>query len=287
MKATVQTFSVVCGTRECNAHCPFCVSRMTGNQPEVHDFNVHNFRIAAEFARQCHANTMLITGCGEPMLYPMDISLLLAMTNDLKGGRAFPFRELQTNGILLRDHIETLSQWHQMGLTTIALSVVDFNTEPNKKIYGKDYPDLEANIALIKDLGFMVRLSVIGVKGMIDSPRAIDDLTDWCHANKVDQITYRRVTRPDHSENAGAAKWVDDHYINDDHWKALEQHVASQGTLLLHLMHGAKVYDITGQNFCMTTCLTDSPDPDQIRQLIYFPDGRLRYSWAHKGAVLL
>lgn len=59
--------------------------------------------------------------------------------------------------------------------------------------------------------------------------------------------------------------------------------VAAWGTRLLDLAHGAAVYDVGGQNVCLADCLTHSADPDDMRQLIYNPDGRLTY----KGAVLL
>jgi hypothetical protein len=55
----------------------------------------------------------------------------------------------------------------------------------------------------------------------------------------------------------------------------------------MHLPHGATIYDVKGQNVCMTNSLTLSTNPDEIRQLIYFPDGRLMYDWVHMGARVL
>jgi hypothetical protein len=52
-------------------------------------------------------------------------------------------------------------------------------------------------------------------------------------------------------------------------------------------MHGAIVYDYRGQNVCLTDALTIEPETDKIRQLIFFPDGHLRYDWQYKGAILI
>jgi len=288
MKATVQTLSVVCGTRACNARCPYCVSRMTGTTANDTEFNTRNFKIACEFAKQCCANTMLITGCGEPTLAPTQVGKVLRTLMDM-GDDMFPFRELQTNGLRIGygqlDH--HLESWYLDGLTTIALSVAHFRDYFNRQIYTPDYIDLPATIQKLKSIGFMVRLSVMGMKGGIDNERKIDELIEWCSENSVDQITFRRIVEPQETHNQAISDWVNEHYIGDQEWIALERYVYSRGTILFNLMHGATVLDIDGQNFCMSNCLTDSPDPEQLRQLIYFPDGRLRYSWKHRGAILL
>jgi hypothetical protein len=56
---------------------------------------------------------------------------------------------------------------------------------------------------------------------------------------------------------------------------------------LLKLPHGGIVYDVDGQNVAVTTCLTRTTDPNDIRQIIFFPDGRIAYDWQHTGARIL
>jgi hypothetical protein len=56
---------------------------------------------------------------------------------------------------------------------------------------------------------------------------------------------------------------------------------------LLELAHGAKVYDYQGQNISLNSCLTNSSNPDDIRQLIFSSDGHLRNSWTKDGAIIL
>jgi len=69
----IGTFSVVCGTNACNAKCPFCISRMTGTKSGLvppSEVNWRNLRVACRLAEKAGATTALITGKGEPTLWP-------------------------------------------------------------------------------------------------------------------------------------------------------------------------------------------------------------------------
>ena len=56
----------------------------------------------------------------------------------------------------------------------------------------------------------------------------------------------------------------------------------------MQLPHGGVVYDFQGQNLCMTDCLTMSPSSeDGLRQIIFYPSGKLTYDWQYKGAILM
>jgi hypothetical protein len=52
-------------------------------------------------------------------------------------------------------------------------------------------------------------------------------------------------------------------------------------------MHGARVYDVGGQNVCVSDCLTREPETANVRTLIFYGDGRVTYDWQYDGAVLL
>jgi hypothetical protein len=58
-------------------------------------------------------------------------------------------------------------------------------------------------------------------------------------------------------------------------------------TRLLELPHGGVVFDHNGQNVAIGNCLTGTTDPDDIRQIIFFPDGRIAYDWRYPGARIL
>ena len=59
-----------------------------------------------------------------------------------------------------------------------------------------------------------------------------------------------------------------------------------EGTELLRLNVGDTVYDLDGQNVCLKRCLNRDKDLEKLNSIIYFPDGHLRYSWEHEGAIL-
>lgn len=282
----IQTLSVVVGTTACNAHCPFCVSKMTPTQgvEGISNFNPKNLSKAMRFAQNNGVSTMLITGKGEPTLYPEDIDLVID-----KGFKSFPFVELQTNGIsLASEKLNTwLGKWSVNGLSTIILSVVHYEDQMNKRIYGDNYPNLKDLIAKLHNIGFSVRLSCIMIKDFIDTPDAVKDLLFFCKQNKVEQLTIRPVTTPDYSDNKEVYEWTKLHYICDQDNCKIERFIRNEGTLLLKLMHGSEVYDYKGQNICISNCLTHSSNTEEIRQLIYFPDAHLRYSWTYEGAILL
>lgn len=56
---------------------------------------------------------------------------------------------------------------------------------------------------------------------------------------------------------------------------------------LMHGAHAAKVYDVDGQNVCVSDCLTVEAAGDDIRTLIFFADGKICYDWQHPGARIL
>lgn len=310
----IQTMSIVCGTKACNARCPFCVSKMT---PDVGfcsttskpDVNWRNLDIACKLANKSGATTCLITGKGEPTLYPDLITDYIKYARDY-----FPFIELQTNGMKLKELSEKetpflytdnkksyLHQWYQLGLTTVCLSAVETGFA-NKKIYGDDYPALEKTIELLHEVGFSVRLSIMLLKRYICTPADIDRLIAFCKANRVEQLTVRPIAYPDYKAQFEASgednfhkfmtenptrKWVEDHMLEKEDLEPIHNHINMYGNPVLHLAHGATVYDYKGQNICLANCLTTNDTDDNMRQIIFFPDGKIGYDWKYEGARLL
>jgi hypothetical protein len=73
-------------------------------------------------------------------------------------------------------------------------------------------------------------------------------------------------------------------------WESLEEmesYLRRKGHQLMKLIHGGVVYDVDGQNVCLSNSLTIDPNTEELRQLIFFPDGHLRYDWQYEGAILL
>ena len=122
--------------------------------------------------------------------------------------------------------------------------------------------------------------------------------------NGVEQLTCTPVTKPDESESQSIYNWTTEHALSPAAFAAIKSYVESQGSLLLNLAHGARVYNMPvkvvnplpiaggaqemtrGQNLCLANCITVDPNSEEMRSIIFFPDGHLRYAWQYEGAIL-
>jgi molybdenum cofactor biosynthesis enzyme MoaA len=289
----IQTFSIVTGSEACNARCPFCISKMTPplgvrlQEPEV---NWRNFRIACRLAMRCGVTTIMLTGKGEPTLFPEQISKYLQVLSEFQ----FPIAELQSNGIALVDqpdlYARHLHTWYDLGLTTIAISIVHYAPDRNRLVYlphRERYVDLPLLIQLLHGHGLSVRLACILANGFIDSRQTLQELIDFAKQHRVEQLTIRPVNRPAGSRSQEAHDWANRHGLQPSQLSDISDFLEQSGELLMTLIHGAQVYDVGGQNVCLTDSLTIEARSDDLRQLIFFPDGHLRYDWQYPGAILL
>lgn len=289
----IQTFSVLTGSEACNARCPFCISKMTppnGVQLAEPEVDWRNFEIACRFAVRCGVTTVMLTGKGEPTLFPEQITRTLRKLQEF----GFPFLEIQSNGIIIADRPEEyarhLQDWYAAGLTTIAISIVHYRAEMNQPIYlphRREYIDLPALIRLLHGNRLSVRLTGILADGLIDSREGIRELIAFARENQVEQLTVRPVNRPSSSRNAEVFEWTNRHFLRPEQMEDIRSYLEQEGSLLMTLVHGAQVYDVGGQNICLTDSLTIDKRSDNLRQLIFFPDGHLRYDWQYQGAILL
>ena len=239
--------------------------------------------------------TVLMTGKGEPTLYPGEITRYM----DLLAPWQFPFIEIQTNaleiGRLARDgrsrvrglDVQALEAWNRAGLNTIAISTVGVRAEDNRAVYHEDYPDLAATIRFLHGHGFVVRLCVMMQRGCVDSPDRLDEVLAFCREARVEQLTARSIRRPKLTSDAVASSYVGERGLSEGEISGIRDWVRERGTLLMTLLHGAEVYDVRGQNLCLSDCLTIRGEAEDIRTLIFYGDGRLAYDWQYDGARLL
>ncbi len=283
------TFSIVVGTTACDARCPFCVSRMTlapgtGKHTPI---QWDRFETACKIVEHSRDGliSVVLTGVGEPLLHPKQISKYLTR---LKG--RFPLVELQTNGVSveLAAKLTWWETWKLQGLTQVSVSIAHIDPARSNQIMGIEaqYNYLDA-VKYLKKVGFSVRLNCTMVKSGTYRPSQVVDLIDRCAMNGVDKLTLREVVMPANSQNAKVAKWVEDekpHGAAENLRTYLELRGAHR---LLELPHGGIVYDVDGQNVAVATCLTETTDPNDTRQIIFFPDGRIAYDWQYPGARIL
>lgn len=309
----IQAFSIVVGKRACNAHCKFCVSHMTGFDkiPTSNQIDLQGLQKACQLANIGDCTTVLLTGKGEPTLYPDEVTTYLRVVGSL-----FPLIELQTNAI----HIGRLAQafysgqlknpmekipgasltendlvsWKRLGLDTIAISTVGIREQDNKETYlwhrDEAYPDLTTTIKYLHRLGFSVRLCVMMRKGAVDSFDKVVDVVGFAKENSVAQVTCRPIVSTDKStDEEEVNRYVEDNGLAPEVAQSICAQIDASkfSTKLMSLMHGATVYDFDGQNLCMSNCLTNEGDSaNEIRTLIFYSTGEIAYDWQYKGAVL-
>lgn len=289
-----QSLSVVAGTKHCNAACPFCVSRMTGlDLAGVRPQEIHrrNLLKTLRLARMGGVSTAIITGKGEPTLFPHQIDEYLEYFDD-----QFPFVELQTNAIHIangRIAENTLQSWYDRGLTTILISNVGYDAELNRQTYmpkSESYLNIEHVIDLLKRIGYIVRMTCVGIKGGIDNADKFQKYLEFCSLIGADQVTWRPVSKPDTKERSDDQEvydWTVENSLTDIEAREVRDWVTRHGVPIRTLAHGGAVFDVNGQNVCMTDCLTHDHNEEELRQLIFFPDGELYTDWQFAGSRLL
>lgn len=280
------------GKEACIASCPFCVSGCTPTKetliaPEV---NFRNFKIACNLANRSGIDTVMLTGRGEPLLYPDQITDYLKVLKEFN----FPFIELQTNCILVAKNKEKyesyLKNWYELGLTTITISVVSNKKDINQKIYqpNSDYIDLPDLINYLHKIGFSLRLTCVMCKNMMDTEEKIMDFINFAKENKVEQVTLRPVN--DEFRRKSAQDWIEVNKLSIERKEKIRAYLDKVGTKLLNLERIGTIYDVNGQNVMYSLPLnkyTRDENPENGRQLIFFPDGHIRYEWEMEGGILL
>jgi molybdenum cofactor biosynthesis enzyme MoaA len=278
------TLSVVVGGLACNARCPFCIASMTpasGLTLRATPPDLEAMDGAFRLARESGVTQVMLTGKGEPTLWPDHITAIL-------GGLApfsFPRVDLQTNGIAIADGRVTdqrLTRWRQLGLSLVAISVVHREPEPNRAVYlpyRSSYIDLPALIERLRGHDFRVRLSVVLADGLVDDEDDVAAMIAFAHAHDVEQLTLRPVNAPADSRSPQVAAWVADRALPAAREKRIADALATH-PIVERLPWGGIVRDVDGLSVCLTNSLTrDDPMHHAGRQLIAYPDGSVSTSW--------
>ena len=293
----INTLSI-CLPRGCNAKCPFCISKLTtvGEQSKLTEDSIkydHNFMKVCRLAQIGGISSVLITGKGEPLLYPNLIDHALF---NLREDFDFPFIDLQTNGLILFEKMDDeiwnnrLDGWWFQGLTTISISVAHYDPIRNSQIYtpGGRYMSIPMLVQYLHKHRFQVRLNCTLVKDYIDSVEEVLAFIRWCKEIDVDQVSIRPVRSPAIGENKEVYEWTKAHELSDYTINKIHAFFEKNATPWFKFAHGAIAYDYEGMNVCLTDCLTRQHErPEELRQVILMPDGSIAADWALKGAKLL
>lgn len=293
----IQTLSLIAGDMGCNAKCPFCISKQTKGIKSRDLTKLIDTRRLDKTAELCVRNgvsTMMITGQGEPTVGvgPDHIDTYLSRI-----GSRFPMIELQTNGLAFEDKdgnprmIERLKHWYDLGLTTLAISVVHWDAKVNSEIIcgGKPYISLPGLIREAHRIGLMVRVVCTMFEGGISLGNDVLKFIRMMASEGVEQVSFcpARGPGPKDTANVHITTWVEEHELSEASVRVIQGDLEHHGTKIMSLIHGASIYDVFGVSVCFRDCLTINPETEDIRQLIFYPSGRLRYDWRYKGAVLM
>lgn len=290
------TFCIVSGTENCTAGCAWCVASMTPDlgvgRGKVKPIDQKTFEMACRLAKQSDLDTARLTGKGEPTIYPGQITEYLKLLQP----HGFSFVELQTHGGHLakedRVSLDDMRTWADLGLTHVCISIISYKRSRNGQHYfsknkaHRDYFDMGELIEKLHGLRLNVRLTCIMQRGDIDSADELDRLMKWSKKVKADQVTILPVNKPeDSTRNPRVYDAAVRAMLTNAQLKDIRAY-ASRGELLRTLPWGGQIYDLNGQNLCLNYCLTETPNSDDSRQLIFYPPGTIGYDWQYEGATL-
>ncbi len=270
----------------CNASCPFCISKLTGKYGQKFDLDALEskaFRYAS-----CHGvDTVLITGKGEPTL--RNDLVILVIHRAYQDG--FPIIELQTNGYKLWQDLTMLETYKAHHLTTLSISIADFSPIINNEIIHlpSHYNYLEV-IQKANELGFLCRVSLNMTNSL-----TVDKIKDGAQQLKaigVHQLTLRELGIPNHYDKndikqVEVVNWIQKNSINDQELQKIIQEVENDDKILRTISYGPSVYDYQGLSAVVASCMTDNKNPEEIRSLIFQPNGHLYHSWNFEGSIIL
>jgi len=289
------TFTLIAGTMKCPNNCPICISKMTPSNDigyEKIPINVDCLRQSIQIALNHNARNVLITSKGEATLYPEQVSQYLI---ELRG-KPFDKIELQTEGSFIGTTFymdSWLETWRHLGLNMVSISIYHYDCEKNSKMFKPDARSrkgyqLGGLIATLHQMGYGVRLSCSLVNGFIDSMDEVQTLIKFAKGSGVEQLSLRHIDSPKGSERLEISKNVDKYKLPDAKISAIKNYVTTHGIFCDALPHGAKIYEVKGQNVCLTSGISDDAGSEELRQLIFFPQGILTSSWVSvNGSRLL
>ena len=74
---------------------------------------------------------------------------------------------------------------------------------------------------------------------------------------------------PPNARDGATKSWIALHALSDAGLKAVEDYLKQSGTLIVELAHGARIYDVAGQN----VCLSGGAPTAGMRRLTFYPEG--------------
>jgi len=281
----VQTMAVVPKIIDCNLDCKFCIKKSTFTIKEAKDLDYDKLKGAIDYATKGGAQTVSISGGGEPLIYGIEKTTKLI--GFLKN--YFGKIDIHTNGTLLDDY--SVRKYAKAGLTNIMISRAHHDEEKNKEIMG-GYTKTKEKIKILNENEIVPRLSVILLKDYIDNEKEIKNYLDWATEIEAKQVIIRQLSIiPEKYCSYGAQEndWSKQHFVPI---KTAKDFLEKTSEKLLTLPWGPPVYSYKSKdNKFLNVCSYTYPENEDrgysLRSMMFFPDNHLYYSWKDQASLIM
>jgi len=183
----------------CDAHCPFCFSGSSISekmrQRELTNEETVGF---LDYAKLRGANRAVITGGGEPLLWPLEkLSRLIRVMAD-----RYPKVVIITNGARLADKKEerALERWRVLGtggIHIVAVSRPHWDNELCARSLGGLFYPFERLVELSRSVSACERITLRAIcliqKGMVESAHDLRTYIEWAEDLGITQLTFKEL----------------------------------------------------------------------------------------------
>ena len=273
---TANNIAISIPYKGCDKKCPYCVSLMTGFVETNSDLFVHNIRKARYMAITSGVSSVSITGKGEPLL---NKKMVLHVARQFY---EFPI-EVQTNGGLLRrevkkenfEFIEELCR--EIDIFAISCDTLEEVFESKKLIKA-----IHNNYKKVR-ITFNVTDLVMN--------NSFDFFLETMKSLKIDQFSFRKITKANHTEKTDVHRWIDEHGGHDVYERLIDESkkyiIENNCQKIRNLSYGAVLYDIEGMSYTyFDYCIQDTSNEGDVRSLIYQEDGHLYTTWNSPASIV-
>ena len=282
----VQTMAVVPKIINCNLDCKFCIKKSTFTIKEAEDLDFYKLKASVDYAIKGGAQTVSISGGGEPLTYGFEKT-----TNLIKFLKNYFGKiDIHTNGTLLNGR--SIREYAKAGLTNVMISRAHYDEELNKEVMG-GYTRTAEKVNILNENEIVPRLSVILLKNYIDNDEEIKKYLDWAAENEAKQVIVRQLSVIPEKYCSYSSKendWSKQHFVPIK--VAREFLEKSESEKLLTLPWGPPVYSYKAQNNnFLNVCTYTYPENEEkgysLGSVMFFPDNHLYYSWKHQASLIM
>jgi len=147
----------------------------------------------------------------------------------------------------------------------VAISAAGIEPETNAASTDA-YPQIDRVADYLHDSASPSALPDDAARG-VDSP---EDCLGWNSARPWHRAGHGRPIRQPRPARTTTRRVRRRPRLSPEEEAAIAAGSSGNGTRLMSLMHERRVYDIGGQNFCLSDCLTIDPQNNDIRTLIFY-----------------